>query len=374
MVKRSAKSSQQSKLSQALLNHREDETDYGQDMADIPPGISRGVAQLVDAKIGTYQSGANEGEPFVYLGGTVITPKKVTYSPKVFANGKIQVLEPVTTGVEGLRTGKTLPICNTKNRAGKVTDLDENVDIMLNELRKLGADTSEVDEDSLKLLLEGLVEAGPFFHFSTRASKPSGEYPEPRTWESWFGSEGLEDYDPDTGDDVVDETVDEEEEDIEEEDIEEEDIEEEDTEDEVDTDSEDTDSEDTEEETLLELGEAADSDSERSADAAETLATLAEEAELDPDDYSAWVKLAKALQAIEDEDKTEEEEEEKEEEEEDEIPKKGDVKFYKPPRKQKAVEAEITMVSQGRETVNLKTLDEGKVYKGIPWDKLSEEE
>ena len=45
--------------------------------------------------------------------------------------------------------------------------------------------------------------------------------------------------------------------------------------------------------------------------------------------------------------------------------------MFRPKGARKDVEVEVTAVFAGKQTCNLKRLDDGKVYKGIPWDRLS---
>lgn len=91
MVKRTTKSALAAKLNKALQSHANDETDYGMQFIDLPPGISNGVAQLIDAKIGTYKPSTQyAGKEFLYLAGSVIEPKEFTYIPKVFQDEKVQ--------------------------------------------------------------------------------------------------------------------------------------------------------------------------------------------------------------------------------------------------------------------------------------------
>ena len=203
MARQKAKSSL---LGKSLQSHAKDETTQPRDFIDLPPGIrsSEGVAQLADAKVGIFKAGVNEGEQFVYLAGVVIAPKTVTYSPKVFVDGKIKSLPPQTVAVEGQRTSITYPLCDTVKGNGDTVSLDEHVEEMLNMLRLLGGDTTTLKKDAdLDTLLAALVEEGSHFKFSTSGSKPTKEYPEPRTWENWHGCEGLEDYEPDDDDEVV---------------------------------------------------------------------------------------------------------------------------------------------------------------------------
>ena len=370
MARQKAKSSL---LGKALQSHAKDETKQPRDFIDLPPGIrsSEGIAQLVDAKVGIFKAGVNEGEQFVYLAGTVVAPKKVTYSPKVFADGKVQVLPPQTVEVVGQRTGVTYPLCDTTKGNGETVPMDEHVEEMLNMLRLLGGDTSTLKVDAdLDALLVALVEEGPYFKFSTSGSKPTKDYPEPRTWENWHGSEGLEDYEPEDDDDVDEPDDDEVEDETEDEDEEAEDQE---TEEEDEEEDEDEDGEG--EETLEELGIAADDDDEGSQ---AELEARAKKFSLDPEEFDTWASLATAIDDLEieaDESDADDEEEEDDDEDEDDAPFepiKGGVCSYKPPKKKKAVDCEIKKVLSKAKTCDLQSLADGTLYKGVAWDLLSE--
>lgn len=80
---------------------------------------------------------------------------------------------------------------------------------------------------------------------------------------------------------------------------------------------------------------------------------------------------------VEDEEGEEEEESEEEESEEEEeeavVPEKGEVWYYKPPKSRRDVECEITAVFENKETCNLKSLVDGKLFKGIAWTELAAE-
>lgn len=360
------------RLNKALQNHANDQTDWGRDFGRLPPGITGGIAELVDAKLGTYgPETRTPGEAYVRLVATVISPKKHTYIPKSLVNGKIAIGEPTTMSIEGLQFSQNLPLCDTQRMVdGKptVVDLDDNVGRMQNELRKLGADTSEIATlEDLTGMMEALKEAAPRFRFSTWASDPSLQYPEPRTWENWNGIKGVE------------ETAAEEPEEAE--------VEEEEEEAEVGSDDDGRD--------LQALARDADGGD---TDAATEVSNRAVGCGLDPEDYATWVECANAIEgggkktkktkvkeeepeeeeAEEEEEEAEEEAEEEEAEEEEEeaeeepaVPTKGDVALFKPKGSRKEIDVEITAVFAKKQTVNLKRLDDGRIYKDIPWDRIT---
>jgi hypothetical protein len=142
--------------------------------------------------------------------------------------------------------------------------------------------------------------------------------------------------------------------------------------------------EEAEEEDLAELAAAADGGD---TDAAERLFELATEAGIDEETINSteeWSAIVEMMQSSSDEEEDEEEEdasEEEEEEEEEEAeeeeaeedewkPEKGEVYAYKAPGMKKAIDCEVTAVFESKETVNLKNLNDNKVYKSVPWDKL----
>ena len=353
-----AKRKKASGLSGLLKSHASDETNYGTDFTDLPPGIKGGIAELIEAKIGNYQTGANEGEQFIYLAGVVRKPDVVQgVVRKMFKDGKVQIVNVEDVEVKGQRTSIMLPLCNTGEGKRAKTD-DENVQNALNELRKLGGEDCTVtveDDKTLIALLEELKDQGILFKFSTSDSTPTKEYPEPRVWENWFGAVDEDEAGLD----------DEEEEDPEEEEEVEEEAEEEEE------------GDDAEEDKIPfeELGEAADTGDD---EAEARLTELAGENDLDPDEYPTWAELATALASpdLEGEVKGEEEEEEEEEnsEEEADDPEKGEVYLYKPPKARKAKEIEVTAVFPGKKTCNVKQLEDGKVHKSVSWDDLKGEE
>lgn len=171
-------------LNKSISAHAKDETDYG--IIRIPPGINGGVARLQEARFGTYKTGNNKDKPFLYLMGVAIEPREVN-GMRVF----------------GCQTSQTLPICETKTQKGDVTSEDENIETMMNHLRLLGGPefTAEAKTVSdVEELVKELAEAKPYFRFSTSQGAATKEYPNPRTWENWHGSKGLEDYkEPDDG-------------------------------------------------------------------------------------------------------------------------------------------------------------------------------
>lgn len=343
------------KLNKSLAKHASDKTTASQEYIDLPPGIQGGVATLVDAKLGVYQSGDNEGEQFMYLAGVVVEPVEHTYNPKIFINGKIETQEAITVKVRGQRTSLMIPWCDTTNSRGKITSADEHVEDSLNRLRQLGADTSEIQEqtanEDLEAIFKALVEVAPVFKFGTRSSNPNAQYPTPMTWESWYGSEGLEDYEVPDGDEVVDETEDDDK------------LEEDEEPEENDEDREGEDI------ALKSLGKLADIEEKKGDDnkqeARNRLTEMCEDLEIDPDEFDSWSDVVTAIEDAGEEEDTEEEN----------IPQTEEVWQYKPPKKRKFVDVQVISMSSKRKTVNLKNLEDGKtLYKGIPFSLLQASE
>lgn len=349
------------KVSKYVAKHKDDETNYG--VINLPGGINNGIAQLNDCKIDNYKSGAYKGEPYFLANGIVISPNES-------ADG---------TPVKGLRTQIMVPLCDTKKQNGEITSVEDHVETLLNELRKLGVDTSEMDDEGLEDAMEELKEAAPYFRFSTSQAEPTKQYPNPRVWENWHGVRGLEDYEPEE---------DEQEDEVEEEIEEEEEVEEEEKkpvkkkpvkkstkkkpEPEPEPEEEEQEEEEKEDGTLA-LAKLADEGDE---EAAATLTEICEAGGVDPEEYETWEEAVSNLEQEDEESEEEEDEEDEEEEEvaEEIVPEKEEVYYYKPPRKKAKVEVEVTMVSKAKKTCNLKDLEnEGKIYKAVPWSDLSTE-
>jgi hypothetical protein len=181
----------------AVEAHRDDETRLGAG-SRLPEGIEGGVARLVDCRFGQFEKGDNKGEFFFIARGVVLRPKD---------HGGV--------AVEGMHTQiGPEPMCDTPKRSRP--GVDDHVDWVLNEMRKLGADTSEADVGDLEQMAADLRDTDPGITFRFRTWKgdkqTTGPFKdrEPRVNEQW---EGACEYDEeDEGEDVVDETDDEDEE------------------------------------------------------------------------------------------------------------------------------------------------------------------
>lgn len=339
------------KFREAFESHKGDETNYGGG-GDLPEGIEVGIAQLVECKFDTFEKGKNEGELYFYAAGIVVKPKEHN-----------DIL------VEGLRTSIMEPLCETPGRSRESEE--EHLEWILNELRKLGIETSELDPDDLETTVEALKEEKPYFRFRTWKGEATEQFPNPRVNHQW---RGVCEFEPEDDDDVQDDTEDKEapkpeakptkptakaEKEV--------------AKPKPGAKAKAEKPEPVEEEDIATLGELADGgEDEENEEAQRRLTELAETAGIDVEDeaYDSWTAVANALaEAGGDEDESGDDEGEDEEW----TPEKGEVCFYKPPKARKAVECEITAVFAGKETVNLKSLDDGKSFKSVPWDKLSQE-
>jgi hypothetical protein len=164
-------------LQKAHEAHKADETDLGS-FGDLPAGIENGIAQLVECKFDTYKKGDLTGQYFFYAAGVVVAPTE------------FRDKDGVTHKIEGLRTSITEPLCDTPTRTRKT--VDEHIQWIYNELRKLGVDTSKMNYDDLEPTAAALKEDQPHFRFRTWKGQKqlTGPYKdqEPRTQHSWMGA------------------------------------------------------------------------------------------------------------------------------------------------------------------------------------------
>lgn len=169
------------RINAAVAQHAQDETDFG--FQRLPPGINNGVAQLTKCYFDTYKTGESIGEYYFRAEGTMLTPASV-----MTPTGPAKVA--------GLTTSIMFPVCDKKTSKG-VKGQAEFIAEILNEMRKLGADTSScASADDMENLAKVLEQEQPYFKVRTSQSAPTVEYPNPRIWENWDGTEGLENYDP----------------------------------------------------------------------------------------------------------------------------------------------------------------------------------
>lgn len=334
--------------------HKSDDTTFG--IGGLPGGIVSGIAQVVDCKFDVYKQGDNEGEYFFYAAAVVVSPNSVKTK-----DGEVRV--------KGQRTSIMEPMCDTVSKSGKGRQsVDEHLQWVLNEMRKLGVETSELGFDDLESTAAAIKESGVYTKFSTRQSAATVEYPDPKVWEEWKGV--ITDYIPSEEDAVEDETQEEspkptkpvvkpqtkavtkpatkptakkapE-------------PEPEEAEDDIPFD-------------LDQLGEAADG-GDTAAQA--TLAGQAKLFNIDSDSADNWTAVAEALKEA----GSPAGEEAASDEETEWVPEKGQVYLYKPAGAKKPVECEVLAVFPDKNSLNLKNLDDGKTqYKGVKWGDLIQE-
>lgn len=308
----------------AFNAHKADETKFGSG-GDLPGGIEGGVAQLTMCKFGEYGKGDQKGELYFMASATVVAP--VTHE---------------NLHIEGLRTQiGPEPICATPTKSRQ--SIEDHMAWILNELRKLGVPTSELDDvNNLEVVAATLQEEKPYLRFRTWKGEPTKEYPNPRVNHEWRGV--IEDYEPENGDGVVDNT--------------------ETTAPVASKTSKTKAVVEEPAEDLEALGKAADSNDE---DAQARLKGMADAAGIDADELATWAEVVTALG-----ESTSAEESGAETETEGEDPVKGQIHFYKPPKAKAPIECEVTAVFEKARKVNLKNLDTKMVYKSVDWDALLE--
>ncbi len=180
------------KLSKALTKHKDEESTV-EDFGSLPAGIEGGIAELYEAKIGEYANGKLKGKPYFSMRATVLSP--VTFVDVHGVKRKIKGLQ-TKVGPE--------PMCDTPDNKGDKArkTLDDHVEWVLKQLRTVGVDTSEIeDDDDLMNALEELKETAPQITFRTWQGKASKQFPNPRVNETWTGVYEADEDDEDTDDD-----------------------------------------------------------------------------------------------------------------------------------------------------------------------------
>lgn len=340
---------------QGFDENKDKPPEYGSG-GDLPDGINGGIAKLVDCKFDQYKQGNNVGKLFFYAAGVVVQPKE--------HNG---------IRIEGLRTSIMEPLFDDPKKATGRKTVQEHMGWILNELKKLGVDTSGMSYDSLESTVEALKEAAPYFRFRTWKGQKAttGQYAgqEPRVQHTWSGA--IPDYTEDEDsqvnavDDQVEETPEEPEAD--------------------ETPAEDT--PDFDEADLTSLAKKADNKKDKGAgEAQKRLTEMAESQGWTEDEISGadnWTAVAQMIrdgkpeESSDDESsESEEESEEQGEEEAQEFPYVGAICAYKPkdPKTKKpgkSVQCEITSIDKKTKTANLKNLDTEKPYMMVPLKEIT---
>ena len=318
------------KLETAVKKHRSTPVE-NKGQVELPHGIEGGIAKLVDCKFGIYKSGKMEGEFYFLARGIVVSPKLHEGMP-----------------VEGLSTMIMEPVCDTPTYSRKT--IDDHVKWVLNELKKLGADTAEISAEELETLVGVLKDSQPYFRFRTWRGEATEAFPNPRTQHQWQGH--IPNYSPEVVDDVQEEDDEEAPEAFE-------------------TESDPTPApakktqqggtQSTTEPDLslvMELAELADADDE---DAAEQLTELADQlgmSDEEKEEFDTWTEMAEEML---NRGNTQEEEETPEKPE----IQKGDIVSYVPPGWDEPEEMEVKTVNVKRQLVTLESLADGEVYKGV---------
>lgn len=164
----------------------------------LPAGIKNGIAQLVEL-------GFKEVETGDYKGELALRGKAVVVFPDTVATPEGVV------PVKGKHTYLSVALY-----ARKDVDQEKAISDVLNELKKLGADTSDFNDiEDLQTYVDAIMEASPYFNFSTSESKfdptridPKTKQPYPvRVFENWNSTKGLEDYVPEPSSSAIDKTA-----------------------------------------------------------------------------------------------------------------------------------------------------------------------
>jgi hypothetical protein len=311
----------------AVLEKRKQSVDYGQGN-DAPAGIDNGVARINKCFIDQHKEGDNRGKWYYYQDAIVVAPKMHDGMP-----------------CEGTRVWNIEPLYETPSRTRKTPG--DHLSWVMNEMKKLGVDMGESTVDDLPVIAKALEKQKPFTKFRTwkGEKQKTGPYAgrEPRTQYDFQGA--VNDYEmPEDEDDVKEEA------DV----VEKEPVEEAPAEEELD---------------LSELASRADENGDN--DAVKILVDRALALGVQQDDINealSWAEVAEMAEAAE-----EEKEANTDSEEEIDTPEEGDIFLYRPPRKRKAVECEVTKVFPKEQKCNLKNSDSGQIYKAVGWDSLAVE-
>jgi hypothetical protein len=171
------------RLAQAFEAHKTDETEYGQ--VELPPGIECGF--------GTYKNGDMAGELFFRASGVVLKPKVFTdpQGRKHRTEGQHPSIGPE-------------PLCDTPKRATRKT-LDDHIGWILNELRKMGVNTAQLEWNQLEQVCAALVDpANPtYVKFRTWRGEATPEFPNPRTNVIFVGPADPSEIEDDGEDEVT---------------------------------------------------------------------------------------------------------------------------------------------------------------------------
>lgn len=323
--------------------------------ANLPAGVS-GIARLTKLDFNVIDKGDYEGEQRFYCHGTCVKPK--TFVDKQGNEHHIEgaLVQP------GMIT-----LADTTSDFGDKS-FEENVERAENRLKLLGFPTEDFDSieeetlDYYKEMCVGEDAEGMYFKFSTWS-------PDDQPDRVNVNIEGPTEFEDDEEDDDMEESVPrsskdkstkkkDEEPDEEEQ---EEEQEEEESDDEEESESDDESEDSGESIDFMAVAEDADGGDD---DAQELLFDEAAKLDIAADDeqFDNWTMVAEAIvEALGGE----------EEEGGDVEPSKGDIFDFKPPRLKTSQKCKVTHVVKSKKTVNLQSVKTKKIYKDIPWSKLS---
>jgi len=341
----------------------------------LPDGVT-GIAKLTRVDFDAIKEGEYKGKHRLYVHGVVVAPKSHNGIP---IEGKL--VQP-----------SMIKLCETKGRDGKKESFAANIAKAENRLKLLGFPTEDFD-DLPEETVEYFNENGESMFFSFRTWKPEKRKTDKEEPRVQIIVEGAVEFSPPDDDDIEEvESV------------------EEDEEEEVEEAEEDEEEEEPapkkkagkvtkkpaskpapkakKEKSLDELAELADEGDE----VAQTkIGAAAAKVGIDSADYETWAEVVAAMsgdQEDEDDEPQEEDDEEVEETEEDDddsddgdddeetdiVPTVGSIWAYKPPRSRVAHDCEVMQVFPKKESCNLKSLTNDKIFKMVGWEDLSESE
>lgn len=163
-----------SRLDKDYQTYREQPAEYSQ-WGDLPAGIIGGIARLTKCKIEMGKEGKKTAGKYYFSAAAEVV------SPIEFQGMRIK----------GLFTRLYIPLHDTEGNSGK--PMEEHFATMVNELKKIHTDMEwwkDSEPSQIEDLCADLETLQPLIRFSTRASAPTKEYPNPRTFHSWDGLAG----------------------------------------------------------------------------------------------------------------------------------------------------------------------------------------
>ncbi len=151
---------------------KKNETTFG--MANLPAGITGGVAQLKTVTVKKYEATEKEeykrNQPYVVFRGIAVQPKS--------HNGQ---------AVAGLGVMITVGLYDVPAKdKRKAYTFDQAYDELLNEFRKFGIPTDNMQFAQLDGVIKHLTDSKPFFRFQTRGWTPEPTVMKPKPTEMVF--------------------------------------------------------------------------------------------------------------------------------------------------------------------------------------------